>query len=159
MPRINAEILAPFYGPDSSVVQVIYNSAMLPDFRGQVDPSIFGIFLNPDGSAAAINQDGTLNSSSNPAKAGTIVSVWGTGFGNAAGTVNGAVTTVANKWCPSCQIEIGSPYETVVYAGAAPGLIDGVMQLNSTIPQQSGSTRLSVDFAGLANSVFVWVSP
>ena len=97
-----------FMAPDSGAVQVIYNSAMLPDFHVELDPSIFGIFSNPDGSWAAVNQDGTINSSSNPAKAGTIVSIWGTGFGNAAGTVNGTVTKVANNWCPYCQISTGN---------------------------------------------------
>jgi uncharacterized protein (TIGR03437 family) len=38
-----------------------------------------GIFQHADGSAAALNQDGTINSPTNPAKSGTAVAIWGTG--------------------------------------------------------------------------------
>jgi uncharacterized protein (TIGR03437 family) len=125
--QINAEIPEPLYGMDNAAVQVIYNSAMLPDFRVELDPSIFGVFSNPDGTWAAVNQDGTVNSSSNPARAGTIVGIWATGFANVSGPVNGAVTKVANNWCADCQVLTSNGSETVQYAGAAPGLIDGIM--------------------------------
>jgi uncharacterized protein (TIGR03437 family) len=140
---------------DSGVIQVINNAAMLPDFRIWVAASDFGIFLG------AINQDGTVNSPSNPAKAGTIVSIWATGFGNAAGPVDGAVATVANNRCGSCTISVGgSAPETVVYAGAAPGLIDGVMQINFVVPAQSGYTgqlpvNLNFDGLGVSGSLYV----
>ena len=106
--QINAEIPGPLYGTDSAEVQVVYNTVVLPDFRVEMDASIFGIFENPTDQVAAINQDGTVNSSSNPAKAGTIVSIWGTGFGNAAMTVTATVTKVANNWCTECQISTGN---------------------------------------------------
>jgi uncharacterized protein (TIGR03437 family) len=156
--QINAEIPAPFSGADA-VVQVINNSAALPDFRVSVDASIFGIFVNPDGSVAAINQDGTVNSSTNPAKAGSIVSIWGTGFGNAAITVDGAVATGADNWCYECQVSIGSSTETVEYAGAAPGLIDGIVQINFMVESQSGVSPSQVFFEpSLGGSGFIWVS-
>jgi len=44
-----------------------------------------GIFRSQEGvssQAAAANQDGTVNSPSNPAAPGSYVSVWGTGFGS-----------------------------------------------------------------------------
>ena len=159
--QINAEIPAPLNNMDNAVIQVINNSAKLPDFRVSVDPSIFGIFLNPDGSIAAINQDGTLNSSSNPAKAGTIVSIWATGFGDAAGPVDGAVATAANNWCAYCSVSIlaNEAGEPVAYAGAAPGLIDGLMQINFMIPAQLGSSpnQLFFEFS-LGGGGFIWVS-
>jgi len=153
--QINAEIPAPLSDMDSGVIQVINNAAMLPDFRIWVAASDFGIFLG------AINQDGAVNSPSNPAKAGSIVSVWATGFGNAAGPVDGAVATVANNRCGSCTISVGgSAPETVVYAGAAPGLIDGVMQINFVVPAQSGYTgqlpvNLNFDGLGVNGSLYV----
>jgi uncharacterized protein (TIGR03437 family) len=157
--QINAEIPAPLSDMNSGQVQVINNLAALPDFRVWVDASDFGIFLNSDGSAAAINQDGTLNSSSNPAKAGSIVSVWATGFDTFSLTVDGAVATVANNWCGSCNISAGGVSETVAYAGAAPGLIDGIMQINFMVPAQLGTTtQLPLDFEGLGTVGFLWVS-
>jgi uncharacterized protein (TIGR03437 family) len=161
--QINAEIPAPFGGveSDSAVVQVINGSEMLPDFRVSVDPSIFGVFLNPDRSIAAINQDGTLNSASNPAKAGTIVSMWATGFSASVAPMVGAVATAANNWCSYCQISVGFTMETVAYAGAAPGVIDGVMQINFLVPSTvlAGVAQIPVDFAGLGSGGSIWVAP
>jgi uncharacterized protein (TIGR03437 family) len=157
--QINAEIPSPFFDTDA-VLQVVDGSSTLPAFRVSVDSSIFGIFANPDGSWAAINQDGSVNSSSNPAKAGTIVSVWGTGFGNVAVTVDGAVTTVANNWCPECSMSLDGQMESVGYAGTAPGLIDGLMQINFKVePESTSSPSQSFYEFSLGGSGFVWVSP
>jgi uncharacterized protein (TIGR03437 family) len=159
-PQINAEIPAPLNGTDNAVIQVVSNTAKLPDFPVSVDSSDFGIFANPDGSIAAINQDGTVNSSSNPAKEGSIVSIWGTGFGNAAaGPVNGSVAAAANNWCAFCEVSTSNGTEPVEYAGAAPGLIDGLMQINFMIPEQlpGNPNQLFFQFS-LGGGGFVWVS-
>jgi uncharacterized protein (TIGR03437 family) len=74
------------------VVQVRNGSFTLPEFHVSVDPTIWEIFQNAAGSAVAINQ------ASKPAKAGSIVSIWATGFGNDAGPVSGAVATSAFDW-------------------------------------------------------------
>ena len=154
--QINAEIPAPLNGLDSAQLQVVNNSARLPDFRASVDSSIFALFVNYSGDLAAINQDGTVNSASNPAKSGSIVSIWGTGFGNAAGRpLDGAVATAADNWCGYCQISVsgGVNNQAVEYAGAAPGLIDGTMQINFMVPAQLGpelgpTNTLEVRFNG-----------
>ena len=133
---------------------------MLPDFRASVDSSVFALFENYSGYLAAINQDGTLNSAANPAKPGSIVSIWATGFGNAAGPLDAAVATTADDWCSYCQISVsGVNNETVEYAGAAPGLIDGVMQINFMVPPQRGpqigpTNTLVVSFNGFDGSFY-----
>lgn len=155
--QINAELPAPLSSAAGAEVQVGGRLGTLPDFPVAVDPMIPGIFQNPDGSAKAINQDGTLNSSSNPAKAGTIVSIWATGFGNDAGPSHGAVTVGASNWCPYCQINIGGTNETVEYGGAAPGLIDGVMQVNFMVPTQvdAGQSSIELNFYGAPATLYV----
>jgi uncharacterized protein (TIGR03437 family) len=163
--QINAEIPEPqpsIYNPgaETAVVQVINGAAMLPAFPVAVDTSIYGIFQNTDGSAKAINQDGTLNSASNPAKAGSIVSIWATGFGYAFGPLDGAVTPVVTNWCAYCQISIGGPsgvVETVEYAGTAPGLIDGVMQVNFMVPSQVDGSQgpVALEFQGAYATLYV----
>lgn len=158
--QINAEIPAPLNGMDSAVIQVINGSAMLPDFHVSVDASIFGIFRNADGSSAAINQDGTLNSQANPAKAGSFVSIWATGFDETAAPLplNGSVATGANFWCTYCYVTVGNGPESVQYAGAAPGLIDGIMQINFMVPAPVGENPGQVFFDfNLGGSGFVWV--
>jgi len=153
--QINAEIPAPLYDA-SATIRIINGSATLPDFRASVDDSIAGIFQNPDGSAKAINQDSTLNSPTNPAKAGTYVAIWTTGFSRSGGpSVTGTVATAANNWCSYCQISVGTVTETVAYAGDAPGLIDGVMQVNFLVPPQFAPTQVSVDFDGGFATLYV----
>jgi len=159
--QINAEIPSPVNGVQAgnATVQVMNGSATLPEFRASVDDSIFGVFLNPDGYLAAINQDGTLNSEANPAKAGSIVSIWATGLPPAA-TVDGAVANAADNWCLGCQISFGSVTEVASYAGAAPGLIDGVMQINFLIPASVSltiPTNVTVDFSGLGPDGQFWI--
>jgi uncharacterized protein (TIGR03437 family) len=156
--QINAEIPAPLSDSDT-VLQIVNNAGTLPDFRVSVDASIFGIFLKADGSIAALNQDGTVNSSSNPAPGGSIVTIWATGFGNADGPLVGAVATTADNWCSMCEISVNDVSETVAYGGTAPGLIDGIMQINFMIPEPpvSGATQAYLQFT-LGGTGFIWVS-
>ncbi len=78
---------------------------------------------NPSGTgqAAAVNLDGSVNSITNPAKTGSIISLYVTGTGAAADTV---------------QVVIGNPYQTaaVLYAGPSPGSISVVTQINVQLP-------------------------
>ena len=157
--QINAEIPSPIQGvattgPDSglALMQVTYTqiemtplqqmsfTVTLPDFRLAIVGSEFAVFENPGGSMAVINQDGTLNKIANPAPPGSVVSSWATGFGVAAPPADGAVSMEANNYCSSCQLTLSNgPHsitETVEYAGTSPGLIDGLMQINFTIPSQ-----------------------
>jgi uncharacterized protein (TIGR03437 family) len=157
--QINAEIPAPLSlsGMDSAVIEVRYGSSAPPQFHVAVDATIWGIFQIPDGSAKATNQDGTVNSASNPAKAGSIVSIWATGFGNDAGPITGAVPTAAFDWCLFCQITVGSVTETVEYGGAAPGMIDGIVQVNFMIPALAEAVQnpVELDFQGASATLYV----
>jgi uncharacterized protein (TIGR03437 family) len=120
-------------------VQVVYNSTPLPIFYLALVGSQFAVFQN-EGSMAVVNQDGTVNKIANPAKPGTVVSIWATGFGITGPPVDGAIATAANNYCSSCQLTLStggmSISETVEYAGSSPGLIDGLMQINFMIPTQ-----------------------
>jgi len=157
--QINAEIPSPFFDTEATL-HVINGASTLPTFRVELDPSIFGIFKNSDGSVAAVNQDGTVNSSSNPAKVGSIVSIWGTGFGNPDFNfaVDGAITTAANNWCYECSISLGGQIEDPAYAGTAPGLIDGLMQINFMLPANIGNDNQVYFQFSLGGGGFVWAS-
>jgi uncharacterized protein (TIGR03437 family) len=130
-------------------VQVVYNSGPLPNFNLALVGSQFAVFQN-EGSMAVINQDGTLNKIANPAKPGTVVSIWATGFGATGAPVTGAVATAPNNYCSSCQLSLhylSTPVtETVEYAGSSVGLIDGLMQINFLIPAQWNHDGAWVDF-------------
>ena len=80
-------------------------------------PALFTIAAGT-GQAAALNQDSSVNSSSNPASHGAIAVLFATGQG--AGTDPVSVTMN------------GAPSE-ILYAGPAPGFV-GLMQINARIP-------------------------
>jgi len=115
------------------------------------------MFLNSSGYAAAVNQDGTVNSSAIPAKAGSIISIWVNGMG-----INlvpaGQIATVPLNLCPSvdvCTIAVnvyGNQEFTgekttpamIQYAGPAPGLVTGITQINFVAPAPpTGNSEVS----------------
>ncbi len=64
-----------------TAIQVTNNGISTPLFPVVAIDSDAEIFRNPDGSAAAINQDGTVNSPDHPAPIGSFVTLWVTGTG------------------------------------------------------------------------------
>jgi uncharacterized protein (TIGR03437 family) len=91
---------------------------------------------------AALNQDGTVNSESNPASDGSIVSVFGSGLG----TLSPALTTGGiNPIPPAAALSQSSLLNTawggqVLYLGSAPGLSDSVVQANVRLSVDQGVT-------------------
>lgn len=119
---------------DPLPVQVIAAGTTIP-LQLTYSPSL-GIFTVDGTYAAALNQDGTVNSSSNPASAGSIVTLFGTGAFWPSGMQDGAVATAATPTAIPILLVDDPEVLTVPYAGAAPGLINGVLQVNVQLPQQ-----------------------
>jgi uncharacterized protein (TIGR03437 family) len=99
-------------------------------------PGLFTADSTGQGQAAAINQDGTINNSTNPAPAGTYISLYATGEGqtNPTGTDGKPATAPLPKPVLPVTVTIAGQPAPVQYAGAAPGLVAGVMQVNAQIP-------------------------
>lgn len=128
-------VIVPFEvaGRSTAHVSVASNGAALPDFPVTIAAAVPEIFRNPDGSAIAVNQDGSLNSASNPAKAGSALSFWATGTG-AIDPPDGHIATVALDYgCCSVYLDSGTQVD-LLYAGASPGLAAGVTQVNIMVP-------------------------
>ncbi len=100
------------------------------------------------GSAVALNQDGSQNSASNPAAGGSIVTVWATGAGldNFSGQQDGIIA--AGPFTPLLPVSVVSPQYTdgsgtdsleVLYAGSAPDMVTGVIQVNFQLPPDVSS--------------------
>ncbi len=109
-----------------------------------VQPAGISVF-QVNGSAIALNQDYTVNSPQNPAQPGSTVMLFGTGGGQTnPPSVAGEVTPLELRQLvnvPQVPVPIlaqGGPptpvYLNVQYAGAAPGLLSGVTQINITLP-------------------------
>jgi uncharacterized protein (TIGR03437 family) len=101
-----------------------------------------GLFTSGGPFAAALNQDGTVNSAANPAAHGSIVSLFGTGAAlsglGAASLADGALAPTAAPLSQEANdfqvVDQSGIVINILYAGAAPGLIDGVFQLNVQLP-------------------------
>jgi len=101
-----------------------------------VQPGLFTQAGNGSGAAIAVNTDGTLNTQTNPAIAGSIITLYGTGQGFVPGAPpdGQASTAVQNPRPPTVFIFPDSVSSTgVKYAGLAPGEV-GVWQINVQIP-------------------------
>jgi uncharacterized protein (TIGR03437 family) len=159
--QINAVTPMQLTGPADAQLQITVNGVALPAFRTAVDAVDPQIFRNADGSAAAINQDGTVNSQSHPAKSGTYVSIWATGTGAFAG-MDGQRAESAQYTC-SCSIldDRNMPY-AVSYSGTSPGLVNGVTQVNFQVPQSTspGAVDFLLSVGGkVSDFTHVYVSP
>ncbi len=118
--QINALAPASLTANANTKISIVVDGAPILSVSMPVVAAAPGIFTvaNGTGQAAANNQDGSLNSASNPASRGTVVSLFATGQGSGAG---GVTVTIAGYNAP------------LLYAGAAPGF-PGLMQINAQIP-------------------------
>jgi len=155
--------------PNSSMtVQIVQNGATSPGFPATVAAAEPEVFRNLDGTAATVNQDDTLNSAANPAKAGSIVSIWVTGTGSInPRPPDGQISTTAQDY-ECCQVDISTPSSigpaVVLYAGAAPGMVAGVVQINFQIPapyiREAGTYEFTVIAGGQSSATAgIWVTP
>jgi uncharacterized protein (TIGR03437 family) len=135
--QVNAQAPFELSGKTLTNISLVYNQVTVGSMTvraNQGRPGIFRLQAGVSSQAVALNQDGTLNGVSNPAARGSIVAVWGTGFPpidapcstgglNPSGPVN-----LAAGW----RVAFG--IEAVVYAGSAPGLLCGIVQINLVVP-------------------------
>jgi uncharacterized protein (TIGR03437 family) len=119
-------------------------------------PGIFSIGGTSQG--AILNQDGTVNGPQSPAPAGSVVSIFATGEGllNPPVVEGGlASAQILNRPVLPVSVQIGGVDAQVQYAGVAPGLLIGVLQVNARIPDAApGGTAVQVVLSvGSARSV------
>jgi len=113
----------------------------------ETDPGIFTANQSGSGGASVLNQDNSVNSASNPAAAGTIVQIFGTGEGLITPALGEGkvVPTTAPFPQPLSPVTVrlnNQPVE-VLYAGSAPGLVAGVIQINVRIPSNLNISAVS----------------
>lgn len=161
-------VVAPF-GLTGQTAQVVVsylgqNSAPQTINLAAVTPTLFTSNATGTGQAAALNQDGTLNGPSNPAKAGTYVALYGTGAGlTNPPSQDGAVAAVPLP-LPNLTVTatIGGLPAPLNYAGAAPDIVEGVIQVNALVPGGLGAASVPVLLlqGGIAsqNGVTIWVT-
>ena len=129
------------YGIGGTTAQVIVTyqgqaSAALSLGVTNSSPGLFSLDSTGRGQAAAVNQDGSINGPTTPAKMGDIISIYATGEGQT--TPSGVDGKPAGSPLPKpilpLSVTIGGQPAEVQYAGGAPDEIAGLMQLNVRIP-------------------------
>jgi uncharacterized protein (TIGR03437 family) len=130
--QINIVVPFEIEGQKTARVQV----GASPEFAVAVLPAIPQIF------SPALNQDGTVNSPDNPARVGSVMSIWVTGFG-AVAVPDGRIATGPQQFGVGL-LYAGSTSVRTLYTGAAPGLIAGVAQINFVVPDFAAAVSLAV---------------
>lgn|SRR5581483_7600580 len=98
-------------------------------------PGIFTLSTTGTGPGAILNQDYSVNSPINPATQGTVIMVYATGFGVLTPLpIDGQIEQVQATLALPVTATIGGVPADVIYAGAAPGLIAGIDQINVRVP-------------------------
>lgn len=131
--------IVPYEVANLSSVQVVaqyggQTSAPLTANVAAAAPGLFSADFTGSGQGAIYNQDGTVNSPSNPADKGSVIVLYGTGEGqtNPPG-VDGLVAGGTPPW-PAPQLSVagnvgGLPAE-VKYVGTVPLQVAGLLQVN-----------------------------
>ena len=136
--QINVVVPYEIAGERVTTVTVETGKGRSPGFGLTVEPTAPALFTSTGtgaGQAAALNEDGTLNSPDRPAAPGSVIVLYGTGEGVtepasrtwsvAAGPLPAPVTAIG--------VEIGGRAAPVLYAGPAPGFA-GLFQINARLP-------------------------
>ena len=145
-------------GNGTRQITITYNNQQLgPAVAKAVfgNPGIFRLQIWQSAQAVARNQDGTLNGPANPAARGSFVTVWATGYGQ------------TDPACPSGGLNLPYPYAVplspginaliykvgpngapslptaIQYAGSAPDLVCGVVQISFQVPMDAAPGAFS----------------
>jgi uncharacterized protein (TIGR03437 family) len=139
-------------GKQQTSIQIEYQGKRTNAVNFPVDlafPALLSADSSGGGQGAIVNQDGSINSKSNPAARGSIVSLFGTGEGMTSPTgVDGriAATTFPAPLLP-VTVTIAGRNAQLQYFGASPENVAGVIQINAYIPSDCPSGNVPVAFA------------
>ena len=165
--QINLQAPYSIEGSPSAEVQVV--NAGIVRARGTVQvtaaaPSIFTAGGTGSGPAAALNEDGTYNSETNPTPRGSVVVLFATGEGRTNPTsVEGRLAAGFPLPAPvlPVSVKVAGYTADVLFAGSAPGFA-GLIQVNVRIPNGfvppgSQPVTLQVGTAQSEDGVTIWL--
>jgi trimeric autotransporter adhesin len=138
--RLSAIVPFELTGSQSFVV-VEYNgqiSSTFPVSIAAATPALFTADLSGKGQAAAINattSGNSYNNAAHPLNAGDYIELFLTGGGQTTpASLTGQLTPDATRLIPNVTVTIGGKSVTPSYAGGAPGIVAGLIQVNAQIP-------------------------
>jgi len=147
--QINAQVPYEVAGQKTVNVVVTHNSGASPPFPvaiADTSPAIFTVTQNGNGQGAILNagpgfNTSTVNNVDNPAPKGSAISIYATGSGlwNRPVQSGSILLDTMTRPVAPVSVTIGGQPARVLYAGAAPYLVSGELQVNAIIPDGIGS--------------------
>jgi uncharacterized protein (TIGR03437 family) len=133
--QTNANVVVQFGGSTSATLQ-----ANVVDTQ----PAIFSLTQSGSGQGAILNQDYSVNGTNKPAAKGSVIQIFATGEGQlvppvATGSVTPGVAPFPKPVATPINVTIGGQTAQIEYAGEAPTLVSGVIQINATVPASVAS--------------------
>jgi len=162
VPKTQADVVVEYQGKRSPPVSIFVDSAA---------PGLFTLDSSGGGPAAILNVDSatgavSVNSPQNPAPRGGIITAYFTGAGQTdPPSTDGVVATDVGRMALPVEaglgyFGLGNPCEArfycqpveVLYAGPAPGIVAGVIQVNMRLPNSqmaSGTHSIGISVGGI----------
>jgi uncharacterized protein (TIGR03437 family) len=160
--QINAVVPMKIASNAGATVRVINGTAVSPAYP------VWIVANAPLAFPPVLNQDGTVNAPTNPAKSGSTVSIFATGWqSNFFGLADGQIATTLQDTCEgACQIATLNAQNptnfAVLYGGAAPGFVAGVTQFNVHLGTTASQSEFGVNleiFGPATITQTVWLKP
>jgi uncharacterized protein (TIGR03437 family) len=131
--------IVPYEVSGATTVEVEFEgrrSAPIPIRIVEAAPALFTQDASGRGRAAILNQDYGLNTPQRPAARGTVVMLYATGGGqtNPASSTGQIAGSDLRTLALPVTVTIGGRLAETLYAGAAPGLVTGLLQINVWVP-------------------------
>lgn len=101
-------------------------------------PALFTASATGTGQIAALNQDYSINSAANPAESGSVVQLYATGGGAWTEAIADGQIMGSHLVSPKAPVyaRVGKLPAQVLYAGTAPYLVNGALQVNVLLPKE-----------------------
>ncbi len=151
-------------GRSTVAIRIEYNGTVSNRYLANVlvaSPALFTANASGSGPGSIGNQDGTVNTASNAAMRGSIVSLYITGAGamtpvHASGMIATGTTSMLNQ---ALAVTINGLAATVQYAGNSPGLVEGIVQVNVKLPTgtKTGANNIVINSGAASTTTTVTV--
>jgi uncharacterized protein (TIGR03437 family) len=130
--RTNTSVAVQYQGQTSNAIVLRVDNA---------GPAIFALDATGKGPGAILNQDSSINKATNPATKGQVIVLYATGEGqtNPIGTDGKIIGTDLHHPVLPVSVRIGGIDAPVQYAGSAPTLVSGALQVNVVVPATAPS--------------------
>ena len=154
--QINAQVPYTVAGNAQTHIEVVYQGQSVNTADVAVVAAAPGIF------STTVNQDGTYNSATNPARPGTYLTFYATGQGLTTGANISGLPSAAPYPQPilPVTVTVGGAAAKVVWAGSAPELV-GLLQVNLLVPSgvlPSGAVSLELTVGtAVSPDLTIWV--